>query len=99
MLAERERDHDPTLWLGFEWLAADAAARDTQRGVPKRDDAERLNALPGYIEHFQQAIELEEALRALPVRLTGTPILVTIVRPKQAAPLATTAELAGQRDG
>ena len=47
VLAEREGDHDPGLWQGFEWLAVDAAARDAQRGVRKRDDAERLaKALP-----------------------------------------------------
>ena len=99
VLAEREGDHDPALWQGFEWLAGDAAARDAQRGVRKRDDAERLKALPRLIEHFQQAIELEEALRTVPVRLTATPIPVTIVRPEQAAPVATDVEAAGRGDG
>ena len=97
VLAEREGDHDPALWQGFEWLAGDAAARDAQRGVRKRDDAERLMAK--FIEHFQQAIELEEALRTVPVRLTATPIPVTIVRPEQAAPVATDVEAAGRGDG
>lgn len=100
VLAEREDDHDPGLWQGFEWLAEDAAARDAQRGVRKRDDAERLaKGLPFLIEHFRQAIELEEALRSVQVRLTATPIPVTIVRPEQAAPVATDVEAAGRGDG
>lgn len=90
VLAERESDHDPRVWQGFEWLAGDAAARDADRGVPSRDDAEMLaKALPFAIEHFRQAIEVEEALRSVQVRMTATPIRVTIVRPEQAAPMAT----------
>jgi hypothetical protein len=88
VLADREVDHDAALWQGFEWLAADAAARDARGGVPKRDDAEGLNALPRFIEHFRQAIELEEGLRTLPVRLTATPIPVTIVQRRKRAPVA-----------
>jgi hypothetical protein len=82
VLAEREASHDPGLWQGFEWLAGYAAARDADRGVRRRDDAEFAR----YIEHFQQAIELEEALRTVPVRLTATPIPVTSVGPEYAAP-------------
>ena len=99
VLAEREGDHDPALGQGFEWLAEDAAARDAQRGVRKRDDAGRLKALPRLIEHFQQAIELEATLRTVPVLLTTTPIPVTIVRPEQAATVATGVEAAGRGAG
>jgi hypothetical protein len=81
VLAEREASHDPGLWQGFEWLAVDASARDADRGVPRHDDAALAKSLPSFIEHFQQAIELEEALRTVPVRLTATPIPVTSVRP------------------
>jgi hypothetical protein len=96
VLAEREGDHDPGLWQGFEWLAGDAAARDAHRGVRGRDDAERLaKSLPFFVEHFQQAIELEEALRSVQVRLTGTPIPVTSVRPEHAAPAPTDVTAAG----
>jgi hypothetical protein len=95
VLAVREASHDPGVWQGFEWLAVDAAARDAHRGVRRRDDVE----LAKYIEHFQQAIELEEALRTVPVRLTATPIPVTIVRPEQAAPVATDVGAAGRGDG
>jgi hypothetical protein len=91
VLAEREGDHDPGLWQGFEWLAVDAAARDANRGVRRRDDAERLKSLPLLIEHFQQAIELEETLRTVPVRLTATPIPVAIYRPDHAASAPTDA--------
>jgi len=80
VLAVRESDRDPSVWQGFEWLAEDAAARDAQRGVPKHGDAERAKWLPLAIEHFQEAIELEETLRTVPVRLTSTPIPVTSVR-------------------
>ncbi len=86
VVAEREASHDPGLWRGFEWLAGDAAARDADRGVPRRDDAELAKSLPFLIEHFQQAIELEEALRTVPVRLIATPIPVTSVRREHAAP-------------
>ncbi len=75
VLAEREADHDPGVWQGFEWLAANATARDADRGVPSRDDAEmQAKALPSAIEHFQQAIELEEALRAVPLRCRPLPL-------------------------
>jgi hypothetical protein len=80
-LADREASHDPGVWQGFEWLADDAAARDAQRGVRKVDDAERARWLPELILHFRQAIEVEEALRTVTVRLTPTPIRVTSVRP------------------
>jgi hypothetical protein len=33
------------------------------------------------IAHFGQAIEVEEALRSVTVRLTPTPVPVTILRP------------------
>ena len=81
VLAEREADGDPGLWQGFEWLAEGAAARDARRGVRKHDDAERAKGIPRSIEHFREAIELEEALRIVSVRLTPTPIPVTSVRP------------------
>jgi hypothetical protein len=85
VLAEREGSHDPGLWQGFEWLAGDAAKRDADRGVPMRDEAELAKSLPLLIEHFQEAIELEEALRTVSIRLPATPIPVTNVRPKHAA--------------
>jgi hypothetical protein len=81
VLAQRQADGGPGEWQGFEWLADDAAARDARRGVPKFDDADRAKWVPFGIEHFRQAIELEEALRTVTVRLTPTPIPVTSVRP------------------
>ena len=85
VLAEREASHDPGLWQGFEWLAGDAAARDADRGVPALDEAALAKSVPSFIEHFQQAIELEEALRTVSIRLPATPILVTSVRPEHDA--------------
>jgi hypothetical protein len=80
VLAQREIDHDPGVWQGFEWLARDAAARDADRGLPSRDDGEMAaKELPSAIEHFQQAIELEEALRGVPVRFGAVPLPVTVV--------------------
>ncbi len=85
VLAERDASHDPGLWSGFEWLAGDAAARDAERGVPALQEAELAKSVPLFIEHFQQAIELEEALRTVSIRLPVTPILVTSVRPEHDA--------------
>ncbi len=85
VLADREASHDPEVWRGFQWLAGDASARDADRGMPERDAAALAKSIPRYIEHFQQAIELEEALRTVSIRLPATPIPVTNVRPEHAA--------------
>ena len=74
------------LWLAgrirsdFVWIADLAAAMDKQRGVDHGLDPEELRAaLPEFIQHFRDAVELEEALRTVTVRLTPTPIPTTIV--------------------
>jgi hypothetical protein len=45
--------------------------------VRPQDAASLAEGLPSLIEHFAQAIEIEEALRTVTVRLTPTPIPVT----------------------
>jgi hypothetical protein len=76
-------------WPDFAWLAADAAAFDAKRGVPTRaDPASLAREIPALIAHFQEAIEMFEALRTVTVRLTPTPIPVTGPPARSAAPRA-----------
>ena len=76
--------NDPDVWPDFAWLAGVAAGLHAKRGID-RIDAESVKAeRPGMIAHFREAIETEEALRAVTVRLTPTPVPVTAVRPQQA---------------
>jgi hypothetical protein len=73
--------NDPDVWPDFAWLADVAAALHAKHGID-RIDAESVRAeRPGMIAHFREAIEAEEALRTVTVRLTPTPIPVTGVRP------------------
>jgi hypothetical protein len=73
--------NDPNVWHDFAWLAADAAAVDAKRGVNREVDPDSVRAaIPAMIAHFREAIELEEALRSVTVRLTPMPISVSSVR-------------------
>jgi hypothetical protein len=75
----RMADRDPTSWHHFELLASSAAAFDAKRGVVRRVDPDGLAAaLPSLIEMFSQAVELEEALRAVTVRISPLPIPVQL---------------------
>jgi len=68
-------------WADFAWFVGVAAALDRKRGVVLELDPDSLNAsMPSMIVHFRDAIEMEEALRAVSVRLPETPIAVTSVR-------------------
>jgi len=68
-------------WEDFAWLVADAAALDAKRGIDRELGPDSLRAvIPAMIAHFRDAIELEEALRAVTIRLPTTPIAVTSVR-------------------
>jgi hypothetical protein len=79
--AAESRDATPG-WPDFAWLASDAAAIDAKYGVDQGLDPASLKAeLPSMIEHFREAIELEESLRTVTVRLTPTPIPVTSFQP------------------
>jgi len=72
-------------WVDFAWLAGVAAAIDAKRGLARDLDETSVKAeIPAMIAHFGEAIELEEALRTVTVRLTPTPISVTTVRPESA---------------
>ena len=67
---DRIDEADPTGWQHFEMLAKAMAAIDARRGVIRRLDAASITAsLPGLIEMFTQAIEMEESLRAVTVRV------------------------------
>jgi hypothetical protein len=67
-----------TGWHDFAWLAGVAAELDAKRGVhPEVDPGSLKKELPAMVTHFREAIELEEALRTVTVRLTPTPIPVT----------------------
>jgi hypothetical protein len=76
-------------WEDFQWLANTTAAMDSKRSVDRSlDRASLAKAVPASIEHFREAIEIEEALRSVTVRLTPTPIPTTIVpRPPRASDL------------
>jgi hypothetical protein len=78
----------PNVWPDFAWLAGVAAAERAKQGI-ERIDAELVRAeLPGMIAHFREAVEAEEALRTVTVRLTPTPIPVTGVQPQRAEAVA-----------
>jgi hypothetical protein len=65
-------------WHDFAWMASVAAALDAKHGVDPEIDPDSLKAeFPAMIAHFREAIELEESLRIVTVRLTPTPIPVT----------------------
>jgi hypothetical protein len=71
----------PEGWEDFAWLAQASAAMDAEQKVaPWLDSAFLAEELPKSITHFRDAIELEEALRTITVRLTPTPIPVRAER-------------------
>jgi hypothetical protein len=70
---------DPAGWQHFAWLAAASIARDTKLGVVHDRSQAALKAdLQRMIVHYRDAIELEESLRSVTVRLTATPVPVTM---------------------
>jgi len=76
-------------WHDFAWLAGVAAEIDARRGIDREIDPDSLRAeLPAMIAHFREAIEVEEALRTVNVRLTPTPVPVTSVPPQHAEAVA-----------
>jgi hypothetical protein len=86
-------------WLGaedfedFGWLARASAAMDVKAGDSGWLDAAFLaDQVPKSISHFGDAIELEEALRTVTVRLTPTPIPVRAERAAR-APGRTTGDM------
>jgi hypothetical protein len=76
-----EASMNVTGWHDFAWLAAAAAAVDAKHGAdPAADLGSLKEELPLMAAHFRDAIELEEALRTVTVRLTPTPLPVTSQR-------------------
>ena len=67
----------PDDWEDFVWLADASAAMDVKEKVsPWLDSASLADHVSASITHFRDAVELEEALRTVNVRLTPTPIPV-----------------------
>lgn len=82
-LGWRERDEEPRIWEEFEWLARTMAEMDKKAGVAASYDAGWLaRRLPVDINQVREAVEIEEALRTVTVRLSPIPIPVTPVKPE-----------------
>jgi hypothetical protein len=81
-LAWRERDEEPGIWVEFEWLARTMAEMDRKAGVshPLNPDA-LARQLPITINQVREAVEIDEALRTVTVRLAPIPIPVTAAGP------------------
>lgn len=85
-LAARERDEEPRLWEEFEWLARMMAEMDRKAGVLRPLDPGALaRGLPVAINQMRQAVEIDESLRTVTVRLAPIPIPVTASRPTEDA--------------
>lgn len=92
IILDRTGQGDPTGWAQFEWLAREAAAFDAKRGVVREYGPEGLAAdFDPWIEAFTQAVEMEEALRTVTVRVTPSPLPVRPER-QPATPAAQPAE-------
>jgi len=84
-LATRERDEEPTIWSEFEWLTRTMAEMDRKAGASWSLSPEALaRALPSTIQQMREAVEIDEALRTVTVRLAPLPIPVTPARPRSA---------------
>jgi len=82
VLAWREQGtYRSDMYKEFESLAATMALMDAKRGLSHRTDDEYLAArMPGLIAQIRDGLQIEEALRAVPVQLASGPIPVTVVR-------------------
>jgi hypothetical protein len=86
-LAWRDRDHEPGIWVEFEWLARTMAEMDRKGGFPPNLDPEALaRSLPIVINQVREAVEIEEELWTVTVRLAPIPIPVTTARPRRGHP-------------
>lgn len=78
----RERDEEPGIWVEFEWLAQTMAAMDAKAGVTRSLGPEALaRSLPTSINQMREAVEIDEALRTVTVRIAPLPLPVTRSRP------------------
>jgi len=81
----RVKAAQPTGWHDFEWLAALASEIDVKRGQTSGINPEEIaSALPSVIQHYRDAIELEEALRSTTVRFAASPVPVVVARSHEA---------------
>jgi len=82
-LGWRERDQEPRIWNEFEWLTRMMAEMERKTGLATALDPESLaRSLPIDINQAREAVEIEEALRTVTVRLSPIPIPVTANRVK-----------------
>jgi hypothetical protein len=83
-LATRERDEEPGIWEEFEWLAKMMAEMHAKAGATRSLSPEALaRGLPISINQMREAVEIDEALRTITVRLAPIPIPVTAARPQR----------------
>jgi hypothetical protein len=79
--------NDPAGWQHFAWLVAASASVDAKLGVKRyQHPATAMTEVSPMITHYRDAIELEEALRSVTVRLAVTPVPVTMAGPVPAQP-------------
>ena len=80
VLAWRQDAWRADVYDTFERLAAQMARMDAQRNRSTPIDPETLSArVPGLIAQARESIEIEEALRTVPVQLAATPLPITLV--------------------
>ena len=81
-MAWREREQEPGIWVEFEWLAQMMAEMDRKAGVSRDLSPDALTRhLKSAINQVREAVEIEEALRTVTVRLAPVPIPVIAARP------------------
>jgi len=80
-LGWRVRDEEPGIWEEFEWLAQTMAEMDRKAGVLHALSPEALaRGIPISINQMREAVEIDEALLTVTVRLAPLPIPVTAAR-------------------
>jgi hypothetical protein len=81
VLAWRHDAWRADLYDTVERLAAQMARMDAERNRSVPTDPDTLSArVPGLIAQARESIEIEEALRTVPVQLASVPLPITVVR-------------------
>jgi hypothetical protein len=83
-VAWREQDEEPGIWVEFEWLARMMAEEDRKAGTSRSlDPAALARSLPSAVNQMRQAVEIDEQLRMVTVRVASLPIRVSIEPPQR----------------